>query len=224
MDEQLLDSLAHQAYEIEEEEEHQMGWQQYCKEQKKKSEQQEMIDEIIAEGKDIQWREQSLTQYAKDSGFVDEMEQLEQMQKEQKEWITQIANLATEINNAALIEQKEQLERDQKQQKEEELLQSYSMDQFDTQVSIDDAIKSIEQHNHVLQMDDVKEEVDNSVKDQQLTKITQEKIMDKYIQEKVQIDEDFTKWYFTQVGKQNTNPFFFDGYSRTNPCSKPSDK
>ena len=85
-------------------------------------------------------------------------------------------------------------------------------------------IKSIEQHNHVLQMDDVKADVDKSVKDQQLTEITQEKIMDKYIQEQQQNDEVFTKWYYSQVAKQNTNPFFFDGYSRTYPCTKPSDK
>ena len=220
MDEQLLDSLAHEAYEIEEEEENQMGWQQYCKEQKKKSEEEQEIAEIIAAGKDVQWRDQSLTQYAKDSAFVDEMEQLEQTQKE---WTIQIANLAKEIDGGGLIEQ-QSLERQQKQQKEEELFQSYSMDQLDTQVSIDDVIKSIEQHNHVLQMDAVKEHVDKSVKDQQLTEITQEKIMDKYIQEQEQIDEDFTKWYYSQVAKQNTNPFFFDGYSRTYPCSKPSDK
>ena len=220
MDEQLLDSLAHEAYEIEEEEENQRDWQQYCKEQKKKTEQEEMIEEIIAEGKDIQWRDESLTQYAKDSGFVDVMEQLEQEEK-------QILTLVKAIDGAGLTKaiEQESLARDQKQQKQqEELLQLYSMDQLDTQVSIDDVIESIEQHNHVLQMDDVKEHVDKSVKDQQLTEITQQKIMDKYIQEQEQTDEVFTKWYYSQVGKQNTNPFFFDGYSRTYPCTKPSDK
>ena len=215
MDEKLLDSLAHEAYEIEEDEEIQNGWQQYFKEQKKKSEKQQMIAEIIAEGKEIQWKEESMTQYAKDSGFVDEMVQLEQMEKE---WKMQISKLAKEMENGGLIEQ-QSLKSCQKEQMEEDVFNAYSMDQLHLQVSIDDVIKSIDQHNHVLPMDDVKEEIDNSVQDQQFTEITQDKIMDKYIQDQVQIDKDLGKWWDNQLGKQNTNPFF-----GTYPCSKSGDK
>lgn len=222
MNEQLLDQLAHEAYEIEEDEviTEESNW---CWEQLKDKKQSEE-DELIAEGKEVEWRKHCLEQYPKDTQFIDEI--ITEGKKAQQ-WTIEIQKLEKEMENGALIEQ-ESLETSQKAQTEEELFNTYSMKRLDDEIAITNVIKSIEQHNHVLKMDEVKEEIQNSVQDQQLTQVVREEMIKKYnqdtLKEQVAIEQAIANWYINQVGKQNTNPFFFSGYSRTYPCTKACDK
>lgn len=209
MDEQLLNRLAHEAYEIEEEIEIQNSWQDYKMKQTESDDKMKQIEiaDMIAAA--------SVTQYYKDNGHVDEMDELVKKQKKIEQnnmsWSIQIATLEKEVTNAGFISA-ETMQNCTKQHNEEELLDDYHMDQFEQEIEIEKAVKSIEKHNHVLPMDEVKKEIEECVEKQ----LQREEMIGKYIQDYVAKENKFNdtvaKWENTQNGKQNTNPFFLSTY------------
>ena len=214
VDEQLLDELAHEDYEFEEDE-----TSMILDEPKPTNDEwywtkQELIDDWKRDA----CKDQCLHQYAKDCGHVDEMDELvdkfKKEEKTQKEWTFQIQKLEEEpiVEEASFESLVTAVESHNKQQKEELLSNSYLTDQMDD-------IKFDEQHKHVLPMDDnikdIKECEQHQLEQDEMThKYKQEREMAFQIEEwkKAQVSSGIEQWYKTQLAKQNTNVFFFNSY------------
>ena len=213
VDEQLLDELAHEDYEFEDDETSIILDEPTAKPETN-DEWYFTTQELIDEWKEEECKLQCLQQYEKDSSHMDEMDALKKEEKEQKEWKLQIQKLTEEpiVEEASLESLMKSVKIHNKQQNEELLSHSYLTEQIHD-------IKLDEQHMHVLAMDnvikDIKEcEQDQEEEDEMTHKYKEEREIAFKIDEwkKAQVTAGIDEWKKAQLAKQNKNPFFFDGY------------
>ena len=215
VDEELLDVLAHEAYEDQDEYESYEDERVYYP----------LMEKIR---KTERYMEECLEQHFKDTYHGDEMDELATKYKKEKqnkkEWKFQIKKLEEEpiVEEASMESLMVSTKKHEKKNKMKWRLQIQKMEQeqneklllnshINHEMEIEDCIKCVEQH--VLPMDKVIKDVDECVKHQESGELEQDEMINK-LKEQVWTQNEMFYQDIEKIQRcnENTNPFFFDGY------------